>query len=174
MRRKRSIVPSAQMSSLPLKSRGRIRLSVGPNILELDRSGIRSINGIILRSQCHLWAYSSSAASEQASGAYIFRPSRSNAACVGKPKVEVARGRLFTDVRLKYNSWAEQRFRFFGVINLPFDKRSRCPLQLTNVFFLASSTRGTRIYHRGAAASRNRSNFPSGYEIEHWQNFHYG
>ena len=118
MRGKRSVVHGAQMSDLPLKSRGRVRLSVGSNKLEIDRSGIRSINGIIFRSQCHIWAYASSTASDQASGAYIFRPSGSHASCVGKPKVDVSRGRLFTDVRLKYNSWAEQRFRFFEVIIL--------------------------------------------------------
>jgi len=115
MRGKRSIVfeTATQMSDLPLRSRGRVRLTVGANKLELDRSGLRSINGIIFRSQCHIWAYASSIASDQASGAYIFRPSGSHARCVGKPKVAVSRGRLFTDVRLKYSSWAEQRFRFF-------------------------------------------------------------
>jgi hypothetical protein len=121
MRGKRSIVfeTATQMSDLPLRSRGRVRLTVGANKLELDRSGLRSINGIIFRSQCHIWAYASSIASDQASGAYIFRPSGSHARCVGKPKVAVSRGRLFTDVRLKYSSWAEQRFRFFEVIIFP-------------------------------------------------------
>ncbi|CAG5096373.1 Oidioi.mRNA.OKI2018_I69.XSR.g14587.t1.cds [Oikopleura dioica] len=113
MRRRRSIVPAAQMSPVELRSRGRVRLTVGSNKLEIDRAGIRSINGIIMRSQCHLWSYASSTASDQASGAYIFRPTSNKAACVGKPRVAVTKGRLFTDVRLKYNSWAEQRFRFF-------------------------------------------------------------
>ena len=116
MRRRRSIVPAAQMSPLELRSRGRVRLTVGSNKLEIDRAGIRSINGIIMRSQCHLWSYASSTASDQASGAYIFRPTSNKATCVGKPRVAVTKGRLFTDVRLKYNSWAEQRFRFFEVI----------------------------------------------------------
>ena len=124
MRGKRSIVfeSAAQMSDLPLRSRGRVRLTVGSNKLEVDRNGIRSINGIIFRSQCHIWAYASSIASDQASGAYIFRPSGSHARCVGKPKVAVSRGRLFTDVRLKYSSWAEQRFRFFEVIIFTFSQ----------------------------------------------------
>ena len=121
------------MSELPLRSRGRVRLSVGSNKLELDRTGIRSINGIIFRSQCHIWAYASSIASDQASGAYIFRPSTSHARCVGKPKVVVSRGRLFTDVRLKYNLWAEQRFRFFEVRIFPsrHDQGSKSPRRIS-------------------------------------------
>jgi hypothetical protein len=51
----------------------------------MSRNGIREINGIKIKNDCHLFYYKSSVNPTQSSGAYIFRPEQNEAVPLGKP-----------------------------------------------------------------------------------------